>query len=107
MGKGMDLINLYLDGYTAICVSTIEQMWEGACCGERACPALGCVAALLDLQWTRRGTSPLTTASPLPQGGLQRFDDQLLSMSTWRVSFRQNIPTTKLTPVTTTGYHRP
>ena len=68
MGKGMDLINLYLDGYTAICVSTIEQMWEG---------------------------------------GLQRFDDQLLSMSTWRVSFRQNIPTTKLTPVTTTGYHRP
>ena len=38
-----------------------------------------------------------------PTGG--RY--QLFSISTCRVSLRQNSPTIRLTPVTTTGYHNP
>ena len=37
-----------------------------------------------------------------PTGGYQLF-----SISTCRVSLRQNSPTIRLTPVTTTGYHKP
>ena len=43
-------------------------------------------------------------ASELAPTG-QRY--QLFSISTCRVSLRQNNPTIRLTPVTTTGYHNP
>ncbi len=55
-------------------------MWEGVCCGERACPALGCEAPPIKKNavyltllrawfWgcfaPQRGASPLATTGPL------------------------------------------